>query len=149
MALTVSPGTVQSMDEHGRTPLEVATRRAAPERLDLSQPRWDQSTFYGRACFYYATVNPRNLLASNAQLDDASALVRAYCSGQEPRGTTAAQVWRAKDLYDSAFHPDTGEKLFLAGRMSFQVPGNMIISGCMMARAPPKPERLCSLFFKK
>jgi hypothetical protein len=52
--------------------------------------------------------------------------------GKEPPGTTQQQVIYAKKLYESAFHPDTGDKQNVFGRMSFQVPGGMAITGAML-----------------
>ena len=42
------------------------------------------------------------------------------------------QVVRATQLYKSAFHPDSGELQNVFGRMSFQVPGGMLITGAML-----------------
>ncbi|RAW41726.1 Sideroflexin-1 [Phytophthora cactorum] len=99
--------------------------------VNLDAPRWDQSTYAGRAQHFLATTNPLNVLASDAELDAAKQLVEEYKAGLHPH-LSEDEIWSAKQLVDSAFHPDTGEKNFLAGRMAFQVPGNMIITGCMM-----------------
>jgi sideroflexin-1/3 len=42
------------------------------------QPRWDQSTFAGRAQHFLSTTNPLNVLASDAELDKAKELVEQY-----------------------------------------------------------------------
>jgi hypothetical protein len=99
--------------------------------INLDAPRWDQSTYAGRARHFIATTNPLNVLASDAELDAAKRMVEDYRAGKLPT-LGEDEVWRAKQLVDSAFHPDTGEKNFILGRMSFQVPGNMLITGCMM-----------------
>jgi len=101
-------------------------------RLDLDKPKWVQDTFSGRAKHFFTVTDPRNLIASSAKLEAAKELVHLYRIGKEPLGTTDEKVWAAKRLYDSAYHPETGEKQILIGRMSAQVPMNMSILGGMM-----------------
>ncbi|EHB01578.1 Sideroflexin-2 [Heterocephalus glaber] len=52
--------------------------------------------------------------------------------GVVPPGTQGEQLLYAKKLCDSAFHPDTGEKMNVIELMSLQVPGGMIITGFML-----------------
>ncbi|XP_062507062.1 sideroflexin-2-like [Corticium candelabrum] len=103
------------------------------DRLDLERPRYKQDHFSGRFWHFFDMANPLNIFATNAELQSAVELLQQYKSGQEPRETTDSQVWHAQKLYNSAFHPDTGEKQTLIGRMSFQVPGGLILVGGMLA----------------
>jgi len=102
-----------------------------PPKINLDVPRYDQSSYWGRARHFFITTNPLNLLATSADLDEAKAKVDSYKRGELP-DVSEDEIWAAKHLVDSAFHPDTGEKMFIPGRMSAQVPFNMTITGCMM-----------------
>ncbi|KAG8009189.1 Sideroflexin-2 [Nibea albiflora] len=100
--------------------------------FDIDAPRWDQSTFMGRLKHFFNITDWRTALLPDSRLDEAKALVESCRAGTTPPGTTEEQLHYAKKLYDSAFHPDTGDRMNLIGRMSFQVPGGMAITGCML-----------------
>lgn len=53
-------------------------------------------------------------------------------TGAVPPGTTKDQLIYAKKLFESSFHPDSGELQNVIGRMSCQVPGGMLITGAML-----------------
>ncbi|XP_015144229.2 sideroflexin-2 isoform X1 [Gallus gallus] len=105
---------------------------AVPLGFDIDAPRWDQSTFMGRLRHFLNITDPRTVLVPERELDRAQAVVAGCRAGMVPPGSSQEQLLYAKKLYDSAFHPDSGEKMNLIGRMSFQVPGGMAITGFML-----------------
>lgn len=86
-----------------------------PAGVDLTKPKYDQGTYLNRAKHFFLLTNPLNLLASDQNLDNAKRILLEYKAGKTNiEGCKSVdELWRAKYLYDSAFHPDTGEKMIL------------------------------------
>ena len=102
-------------------------------QVNVSQPRWSQDTYTGRAKHFFTVTNPLNILLSSEDLEEAKSLyLKAKNKEALPASITEDDLWKAKYRYESAFHPDTKEKMFILGRMSAQVPVNMTITGCML-----------------
>ncbi|XP_059681158.1 sideroflexin-1 isoform X2 [Gavia stellata] len=67
-----------------------------PLNINIKEPRWDQSTFVGRASHFFTVTDPRNILLSDAQLENARKIVHDYRQGIVAPGLTEDDLWRAK-----------------------------------------------------
>ena len=96
------------------------------------------TTFLERLHRFGAVTNPLNCLASSEELDAAEAI----CNDVAQQPLSVSERARAKTLYDSAYHPDTGELIPLVGRICFQAPGCAVIAAAMLAMHRSLPATL-------
>ncbi|WKY16630.1 hypothetical protein Q1695_001347 [Nippostrongylus brasiliensis] len=95
------------------------------------QPRFDQSTFYGRLRHFAGITDPFIAFTPTADLLKAKSLMDK-CRLDNKAPATLQELHRAQRLFQSAFHPDTGELQNFAGRMCFNVWGGTMLCGAMM-----------------
>lgn len=110
------------------------------DRIAIDKPLYDLNTFSGRFKYFAWVTNPALCIVSDEELDRAKVLREQYLLRQEPPETSKAEIIRTKRLYESAFHPDTGEKQNIFGRMSFQVPGGMAVTGALLTFYKTTPQ---------
>eukprot|EP01114_Cavostelium_apophysatum_P014078 TRINITY_DN3556_c0_g1_i1.p1 TRINITY_DN3556_c0_g1~~TRINITY_DN3556_c0_g1_i1.p1 ORF type:complete len:350 (-),score=42.55 TRINITY_DN3556_c0_g1_i1:9-1013(-) len=112
--------------------------RSGLVRVDLSEPRYDQSTFLGRLRHFMDVTDVRTIFTSDKKLHDALELLDEYKKRGSPPVTEqeAENLWDAKKLRDAIVHPDTGKQIPLPVRFSFFVPSNVLITAGMLLPNP-------------
>ena len=80
----------------------------------------DLNTYWGRFWHYFQQNDPRNVYKIEWNEEEIKKTIKDYESKTD-QSISKEKYQLAKYAYDSAFHPDTGNKINMCGRMSFQV----------------------------
>ena len=86
--------------------------------------------FVERYRYFKDVLNPVWLFKSKQELHFARDLLKIH--ENNPQKVHPSDLKWAQTLYASAFHPDTKEINPIVGRMSFQIPGNTIVTALML-----------------
>ncbi|ETV66042.1 hypothetical protein, variant [Aphanomyces astaci] len=115
----------------------MATNSKAVPPFTLDKPRYDQSTYFGRWKHFNELVSPSGFLLSDDEIAKSQQLIDNFKTGTlAPGQVPDADLWKARRVVETVFHPQTGEKLPVLFRMPAFVPVNIpICSGMILA--PP------------
>jgi hypothetical protein len=102
------------------------------EPFDLTEARYDQTTFVGRLERICDLFNPLQLLASEEEIAEAQKVLSDYKLGDATaRAKSSDELWAARALVEARVHPDTG------------VPVPRLL--CFAAYAPMQPPLIIGL----
>ncbi|TMW56486.1 hypothetical protein Poli38472_006496 [Pythium oligandrum] len=105
--------------------------------FSIDEPRYDQSTYYGRWRQFVELVSPSALLLTQEDINGVRKTLEDYRQGHIKRGDKSdEELWEARRLYESVVHPQTGEVIPAIFRLSAFVPVNIPICAGMLL-APP------------
>lgn len=130
----------------GKSAIAVGTAKDDIPHFSLTEDRYDQTTYYGRFRKMLDIVDPRTLLCSKQDLDEAVKLLNDFEGQQKQTSGNATnykqfddeKLWHAKKLRDAIIHPDTNEIIPRPLRMSGWLPYNgPICVGALMATTTP------------
>ncbi|RLN86800.1 hypothetical protein BBJ28_00008583 [Nothophytophthora sp. Chile5] len=120
--------------------VQAATGNMADEQVppfSIDKPRYDTSTYVGRWRKFAELVSPSWLFLSSEQIQHATQTLTDFRSGAlVPGQFKDAELWKLRQAYESAVHPQTGETVPVAFRLSAFVPVNIPICVGMLL-APP------------
>jgi sideroflexin-5 len=106
----------------------------SPRPFSLTDTKFDQSTFYGRWRYFIDLVSPANLFYSLKQAQDYKKLLEDYKEGKVTN-ISDSELWKAKGVVQSTFHPDTGEPISIFFRFSSFGPANVpIMIGMLLSK---------------
>lgn len=112
--------------------------KSDPVPFSLTGEKYDQQHFGGRFRKMVALSNPLTLFATKAQVFEAVDLLKKYEESGYSAGVTDADMWAARQLKETAIHPDTGDYIprpfRIAGYMVYNAP---ICLGAIMASSTP------------
>ncbi|CAN6607386.1 sideroflexin Fsf1p [Trichomonascus vanleenenianus] len=102
---------------------------SVPGLRSLPESRYDLSTYWGRVRHCAEVSDPRQLLNTKKDIEEARKLISGYKNGAGPM---TPELWRAKRALDSTLHPDTGVPVTLPFRMSSYVLSNLVVTVGML-----------------
>ncbi|KAG6576568.1 Mitochondrial Tricarboxylate Carrier (MTC) Family [Phytophthora cinnamomi] len=105
--------------------------------FSLDKPRYDTSTYVGRWRKFSELVSPKWLFLSSEDIQHATQTLEGFRHGTlTPGQYKDAELWDLRQAYEAAVHPQTGETVPAAFRLSAFMPVNIPICVGMLLAAP-------------